>query len=168
MSKFVTVVNGRQTLESSVNVSTGPTDQGRVPELDVSGRLDQSMMPVGVGADVAIKPASETLSAGSYVNIWNDAGVAKVRKADGSVVGKEVHGFVLDSVVDGANAMVYFEGRNTQLTGLTPGARYYLSDTLPGSVTATPVTAAGHIHQYLGVAVSATEINFEVSEPITM
>ena len=168
MSKFVTVVNGRQTLESSVSVSTGPTSQGRVPELDAAGRLDQSMMPVGVGADVAIKPASETLSAGSYVNIWNDGGVAKVRKADASVVGKEAHGFILDSVVDGADAMVYFEGRNTQLTGLTPGARYYLSDTLPGGVTATPDTASGHIHQFLGVAVSTTEINFEASEPITM
>jgi hypothetical protein len=168
MSKFVTIVNGRQTLESSIDTSVGAASQGRIPELDASGRLDNSMMPVGIGADTTNKVASENLAAGNYVNIWNDAGVAKVRKADASVIGKECNGFVLEGAAEGAIAMIYFEGRNTQLTGLTPGARYYLSDTLPGGVTLVPVTAEGHIHQYLGVAVSDTEINFEATDAITM
>ncbi|RYF41284.1 MAG: hypothetical protein EOO27_46505, partial [Comamonadaceae bacterium] len=35
--------------------------------------------------------------------------------------GKEAHGFVLEAVANGAQANVYFEGTNTQVTGQTPG-----------------------------------------------
>ena len=51
---------------------------------------------------------------------------------------------------------------DTGLSSLTIGARYFLSDSVAGSVTATAVTAgAGKISQEVGVAVSATELSFE-------
>lgn len=68
----------------------------------------------------------------------------------------------------GQTALVYLEGRNTALTGLTAGTRYYLSADTPGAVTATPVTGAGKRHQFLGRALSATSISYEADDSITL
>jgi hypothetical protein len=123
------------------------------------------MMPTGIGADTTVIAASEALSAGDYVNIWDDAGTPKVRKADASTV-KPADGFVKDACSSGANATVYHEGANGQHTGLTGGARYFLSSTTPGGVTTTPPSASGSIVQFIGKATSATSINFEAAAPI--
>lgn len=132
------------------------------------GTLDPSVMPTGIGADVKNMPASEALAAGDVVNIWSDAGVVKARKADATAEGKEAHGFVKAAFAANAEAAVYFEGRITGLTGLTPGARQYLSAATPGAITGAAPNAAGNVVQWVGDAVSATELDFEKSEPITV
>ena len=139
-----------------------------VVKTKVDGTLDPAIMPTGIGADVKNMPASEALAAGDLVNIWNDAGTAKARKADATAEGKEAHGFVKAAVASAATAAVYFEGRITGLTGLTPGARMYLSASTPGALTATPPASAGNVIQWAGDAVSATEVDFEKSNPITV
>jgi hypothetical protein len=73
----------------------------------------------------------------------------------------------LTTVTSGNNVDVYFEGTNTQLTGLTGGAMYFLSTTA-GGVTSTAPSASGNVVQKLGRALSATEINFEPSDPIVL
>lgn len=130
------------------------------------GTLDPSVMPTGIGADVKNMPASETLAANSFVNVWNDAGTAKARNADATVEGKEVHGFVKAAVAANASAAVYFEGRVSGLTDLTPGTRMYLTTT-PGTASATAPTGSGNVVQLVGHAVSATEIDFEKANPVT-
>lgn len=155
------------TFLNAVAASAGVGDAAKLPVLDGSGRLDSTFMPVGIGADTASVVASEALSAGDFVNIWNDLSVPKVRKADATVEGKEAHGFVLDAFASAATAFVYLEGRNTQLTGLTPGARQYLSTTAGGR-TETPPATTGNVVQMLGNAVTATTLNFEPQEPITL
>lgn len=132
------------------------------------GTLDPSVMPTGIGADVKNMPASEALAAGDVVNIWSDAGVVKARKADATAEGKEAHGFVKAAVAPNAEAAVYFEGRITGLTGLTPGARQYLSAATPGAITGVAPNSPGNVVQWVGDAVSATELDFEKSEPITV
>ncbi|WP_243350874.1 hypothetical protein [Stenotrophomonas acidaminiphila] len=132
------------------------------------GTLDPSVMPTGIGADVKNMPASEALAAGDVVNIWSDAGVVKARKADATAEGKEAHGFVKAAFSSNAEAAVYFEGRITGLTGLTPGARQYLSAATPGAITDAAPTGTGNVVQWVGDAVSATELDFEKSEPITV
>jgi hypothetical protein len=138
--------------------SAGAGDAAKVVQLDGTGRIDTSMMPVGVAADVALVAASENLAAGDFVNIFNSSG-AKARKADATTAGKEAHGFVLGAVTSGNNATVYFEGTNTGVTGATPGP-VYLSATA-GLSTSTAPSSSGNVVQRLGVAVSATAINFE-------
>lgn len=138
--------------------SAGAGDAAKVVQLDGTGRIDTSMMPVGVAADVALVAASENLSAGDFVNIHNSTG-AKVRKADATTAGKEAHGFVLSAVTSGNNATVYFEGTNTGVTGATPGPVYLA--TSAGLSTSTAPSSSGNVVQRLGVAVSATAINFE-------
>lgn len=165
--KFLRNVSGRIKEIVATVVSAGAGNDGDIVALDSSGKLDVSVMPSGVGPQVKVLTTSENLSAGNIVNIWDDSGTATARKADATAEGKEAHGFVLASSTSGNNATVYLSGTITGLTSLTPGARYYLDDTA-GGVTSTPLTATGNVSQYVGSAISATEISFDVDEPITI
>jgi hypothetical protein len=109
--------------------------------------------------------ASEALAAGDFVNIYSSSG-AKCRKADASTAGKEAHGFVLASVESAANATVYFEGTNTQVTGQTPGP-VFLSAT-PGLATSTAPSSSGNVVQRIGFAIATTAINFQCQLPIVL
>lgn len=190
--RFLASVAGRIKMIATVATSAGATDADKIPStnasgvldptllnaattgankiplLDGSGRLDPSTMPTGIGQDAASIVASETIAAGALVNVWNNSGTPNVRNADGTAEGKEANGFVLAGVSASASATVFFEGRITGLTGLTPGARQYLSASTPGTATATAPTTAGNVVQYIGVAVSASSIDFEASNPITV
>src|SRR4051812_31243860 len=108
--KFLTQVGGALAEVIANQSSAGAGDAGKAVALDATGRIDNSMMPVGISADTQVVTASEALSDGDYVNIWDSAGTFKVRKADASAAGKEAHGFVLASALSGAAATVYFEG----------------------------------------------------------
>jgi hypothetical protein len=165
--KYIYNNQGTLTEREAKDSSAGAGDAGKIVALDSTGRLSSTMMPVGMGADTKTITASENLNAGNFVNIWNDAGTVKVRKADATTAGKEANGFVLNTVTAGSAVEVYFEGTNTQLTGLTGGAMYFLSTTA-GGVTSTAPSASGNIVQKLGRALSDTEINFEPSDPIVL
>lgn len=147
------------------NTSAGAGDAGKLAALDASGRLDITMMPVGIGADTVTITTSEALSAGDFVNVWNSTG-AKVRKADATTAGKHAMGFVLSAFGSGAAAQVYFEGSNTAVSGQTPGDVFLA--TTAGGATSTAPSAAGNIVQPIGVATSATSINFQYNRPITL
>ena len=163
--KFLRLVAGVLTEIAATVTSSGASSDGDLVALDSSGRLDNSVMPVGIGADTKTIAASEALAAGDWVNVWNSTG-AKVRKADATTAGKEAHGFVLSAVSSGANALVYFEGTNTQVTGQTPGPVFL--QTTAGTGGATIPSASGNVVQNLGVAVSATEVNFERGTPVVL
>ena len=159
--KFLNLESGKKKLDQAINASTGAGDASKIIRTDSTGRIDSSLLPVGIGADTLSIEASETLAAGDFVNIFDDSGTAKVRKAD-ATNGRDANGFILSGVTSGNNVDVYFEGTNTQLSGMTIGARQYLDAT--GSVTETPNTTSGKIHQYLGKASSATELNVEIAD----
>lgn len=159
--------SGITTEKNFVVQSTGTASAGEGVGLDNSGRLDPSVMPVGIGANTTIAPATEALASGDWVNFWLNGTTLSVRKADASAgYGKKADGFVLSAVASGQNATVYKGGDNTALTGLTAGTVYYLSASTPGGVSATPATATGQIWQPVGKAISATAISFQRTEPI--
>lgn len=160
--KYFTLIAGRDSLVSATQTSAGAANADEIVALDASGRLDSTLMPVGFGADTKIILASEALSAGSYVNIFDNAGTANCRLADNSN-DRPAHGFVLTAVLIAANATVYFEGPNSALSGLVAGQRRYLGTA--GTNTATPLAVAG-LHQFLGVAISATEINTDIDDEV--
>ena len=165
-NKYIKQSSGNLVEEAAIQTSAGAGDAGKIPALDAAGRLDNSMMPAGIGADTAAITASENLAAGDFVNIWNDGGTPKARKADATTAGKEAHGFVLASASAAASATVYFEGPNTGVTGQTAGP-VFLSTTA-GVATATAPSGTGNIVQRIGVATAATSINFEMGQPITL
>ena len=164
--KFLRLIGGVITEVFGVQTSAGAGNAGDLVSLDDTGRIDNSMMPVGIGADTAVIDASEGLAAGDWINVWNDGGAAKVRKADATTAGKEVNGFVLAAVTSGNPATVYFEGTNTQVSGQTPGPVYL--QTTAGTGGSTIPSASGNVVQQIGVAVSATAVNFERNTPVVL
>lgn len=165
--KYIRNNSGTLTETEATVSSAGAANAGDIVALDSSGRLDTTMMPVGIGADTATLAASENLAAGDFINVFNDGGTAKVRKADASTSGKYAHGFVLSAVTAPANALVYFEGPNTAVTSATPG-EVFLSATVAGGFTSTAPTGTGQVVQKIGIATSATNINFEWLQPIVL
>ncbi len=160
MAKYFANVGGRVTEIPTISTSVGAPDADKIVALNSAGQFDITLMPTGIGPDVATMPASESLSAGDYVNVWNDSGTVKARKADATTAGKEANGFVLAAFTSGQSAAVYLDGSNTGVTGLTPGARYYLSASAPGQATATAPSGSGNVVQFLGIAVSASSLSF--------
>lgn len=160
MAKYLMqdTATGRQKEVQAETVGGSGAAANEIPQLDANGRIPATMMPTGIAADTEVITASEALAAGDFVNVHNSAG-AKVRKADATTVGKEAHGFVLSAVANGAAATVYFEGANDQVSSQTPGTVFLA--TTAGQAVAVPPSAAGNVQQSLGVAVSATKINFE-------
>lgn len=163
--KFLRLIAGVLTEVFGVQSSAGAGNAGDIVSLDDTGRIDATMMPVGIGAETKQITASEALAAGDWVNVWNSTG-AKVRKADATTAGKKAMGFVLAAVGNGAVATVYLHGINTQVTGQTPG-EVFLQITA-GLGGATVPSASGNVVQSIGTALSATEVSFEPKDPVTL
>jgi hypothetical protein len=144
----------------------GGGDGQKLAALDVNGKWPVAMMPTGIGADTVVVAASETLAAGDFINLWNDGGTIKARKADATSSGKEAHGFVKDAVTATQNATVYREGNNGAVTGQTVG-QHFLSTTAGQSTTTVP-TGSGNIVQCIGFATVATNINVEFGQPVEL
>ncbi len=72
----------------------------------------------------------------------------------------------VQSATSGNPATAYFEGTNTQVTGQTPGP-VYLQTTAGAGGTTIPSASGNVVHQ-IGVAVSATAVNFERGAPVTL
>lgn len=160
--KYLYLNNGVPTERVGTVSSTGVNEAGDSVALDTNGRLNESVMPTGIGADTIAIVASENLAGGDFVNIFDDGGTPSARKAD-AATGKEAHGFVLDAVTLGGTATVYFEGNNDSVTGATVG-RVFLSAGTSGAFTSTPPTGSGNIVQVVGVATSPTNINVELGQ----
>lgn len=167
MSKYLerNATSGQVTEVQPITISAGAGDATKVPQTDATGRLDSSLMPVGITPDVFTSTASGALSAGDAVYLTSGSLIAR---ASAAVAGNPAIGFVLAASLAAAAATIYFEGRNTAVTGLTPGARYYLSDSTPGGLTTTPVTGAGKLHQYVGTAITATSLSWEPDDAIVL
>lgn len=161
---FIRTVAGRLTEILGITTSAGAGNDGDIPALDSTGRLDVSFMPVGIAPEVVTCTTSENLSSGNWVNLYLATGVLTARKADATAAGKEAKGFVLASSTSGNDAVVYLEGSNTGVSGLTIGTEYWLHTTA-GSQTATVPAATGNVQQPLGIATAATVVNFIQSTP---
>lgn len=165
--KFLRNSSGQIVEVLGVVVSAGAANDGDIPALDSTGKLDLTVMPVGIGPDAEEIYATEALSAGDLVNIWYNVGETRVecRKADCSN-GRRAHGFVLDAVDADATALVYKDATNTSKSGLTAGTIYYLST--GGAVTDTAPSTNGYISQEVGYATTTTALAFEPQQPITI
>lgn len=160
MAKYLNSEDGHDVQKETIQTSAGAADADKMVSTDAAGKLDLSVMPVGIAPDTVTLEASEALGAGDLVNLWSDAGTMKVRLADASAVGKEAHGFVIAAVAAAADAVVYQDGSNAQVTGLTPGQQW-LSNTTPGGCVSAAPSGAGEVVQKVGVAASATLLSFE-------
>lgn len=150
---------GTPTGREATVVSTGAAEAGDIVALDGTGRLDITVMPLGVTAETTVCVAVEAIAQGEWVNLYLNGAVLNARLSDANN-GRPINGFVNANVILGGNATVYrISNKNSNCAGLTIGSKYYASET-PGAITATPPSDAGDIIQYIGVAETATEIVF--------
>jgi hypothetical protein len=99
--------------------------------------------------------ASETLASGDIVNIFSGG----VRKASSTDITKQAHGFVTASYSATNPVVVFYSGLLTGTSGLTAGARYFLSAS--GTESPTAPTLTGQLSQEIGVAISTTALLFQ-------
>lgn len=144
----------------------GGGSANKIAALDATGRFDPTMMPTGIGAETASIECTENVAAGDLVNIYENNGAIRVRRADSSSAATYANGFVQGAFTSGQNATVFFSGIISGLSGLTPG-KAFLGNTA-GSSTHLAPTAAGNIVQKVGVALTADTLYFAPQEPILL
>lgn len=155
--KFLAVNAGIATQTQGATVG-GSASAYEIPLCDVNGLLPLSFMPTGVGPDTSQMVASEALSAGAMVNVWSNSGTQNARNADNSSTSKITTGVVIAAVASAGTATVYYSGILNGLSGLTPGATYFLG--AAGAITLAPPTSSGTVTQIVGTAISATQLQF--------
>ena len=163
-NKYIAITGTRQGEVAATQVSAGAANANQIVALGPQGVLDQTVMPPGIGPDVQVLPATEALAAGAYINIWSNAGVFSMRNADGSTQGKQADGFVLSNVASGASGTAYLSGINNAVSGQVPGLVFLGSTAGQGSPT--PPSSAASTFQQIGLALSATSVQFDPQEPI--
>ncbi len=115
---------------------------------------------------------SETYTAGEAISARDLVYVSAsgtVMKADANTESKAAVGFAPSSISNGATGTIIFnDGKITGFTGLTAGARYFLSNTTTGGVSLWSGLTYGSndIQQQIGVAESTTVIRFSAGPTI--
>lgn len=100
--------------------------------------------------------AGEALSYGNFINLYNDAGTLKARKANAtSGIARRAHGFcsTVGGTSVGSRGEVILKSGILSIAGVSPGQELYLSTTA-GLATGSPATGAGQTEQHLGVGVA--------------
>lgn len=138
------------------NPFTGHLDFVRDPEIDENTFEFKSNIETSVDLD-----------SGTFVNIYIDGGIPKLRKSDMTVTfpsNRAADGFVKVGGTAGDIVTVHFMGINEALSGLVIGQMYFIST--DGLITGTPPTTAGYILQPIGKAISTTSLYFERADPV--
>lgn len=105
--------------------------------------------------------ASENIAFGAAISLHNVAGVLNVRNANATNNTKACDGFCTTTggILAAAAGEVMLHSGITTIAGLVVGTRYYLS-TVNGLVSNAAAVAAGNIEQYLGIAITTTQLFF--------
>lgn len=106
-------------------------------------------------------PAAEAIAAGAPVNLVY-SGLLMIQNANATDGTKPADGFCSQTggiAIGATGEIILSDGVVTGLSGLTPGARYYLG-TAAGTYTSVAPVAAGNLQQFLGIALNATTLRF--------
>lgn len=118
--------------------------------------------------------AGEDLDPFDLINIYDDAGTSKARKADANDPTMPARAFVVEaasaggSLVGGQHVRLFFGGNLITRTSGSPwtaGDVLYLSASSPGRITGTPPAGTGDIVQIIGTAIDGDTAIFEPDEP---
>lgn len=108
--------------------------------------------------------ASEVITYGQMVSFFNDAGTLKIRLANATDNTRAAVGYcnVVAGVAIGQMGEFILGTGVPLFAGMTIGAHYWLA-TVNGNIANAPAIAVGNIEQYVGVAISATELNCTIA-----
>ena len=175
-TKVLTLNTDGSLLEIAPDLTSGgASSSGHIPALDANGKLNVSFMPTGIGGDTLTATATETITVGSFVNIYNNGGVLSVRNAIAADNTKPANGFVLTGYTSTQAALVYLQGADNLIAlgtfiAANVGTKVFLSPTVAGGCQIAIPTTTGQIAQVLGtietvaatVTVNFTETPFTV------
>lgn len=131
---------------------------------DISTAVSYTYTPTGVVAasqgSSGTAKATGALAAGDMVNLLTSGGVLSMEKSDATDTTKPADAFVKAAVLSGAIAPFFVSGQiNDDVSGLTPGGSYYLA--VGGGLAPAPPVVSGQGIQFVGKALSATELLFQ-------
>lgn len=176
---------------SSISDVSGEVDALRVPSL-TSGNAPTAS-PTAAGSGFLVESGGSLYVWNDSLSSWNNLGIADAAESlenDDYVAGEnltsghavyisaadtvsrgladavatsEVIGFANGAVTSGGAVSLVTAGRLAAFSGLTAGARYYLSPSSAGDITTTVPTGAGEVVMLVGYAKNATtlEIQFQ-------
>jgi len=100
---------------------------------------------------------------GQLIGVWTNNSRAEARLANASTTPIFAVGICVmyNGVAAGATGTVQLKGIIPGLSGLTPGAIYYLSDTGNGNITTVKPVGAGKIVQIVGWALDTNNLWFD-------
>lgn len=104
---------------------------------------------------------SEALSAGDMVNVFDDNGTQKIRKAVSTDTAKFCCGYVREAAAVGDEVTMFVWGIVTGYSGLTPGMPYYLSSTTPGGIQ--KANPNSNFSQLVGFAIANDTLYFNAA-----
>jgi hypothetical protein len=106
--------------------------------------------------------ATETISQGALISLTSNIGVLSVRNANATDNTRHCDGYCsqIGGIAAGAvGEVILNDGMITNLTGLVPGTRYYMSTT-NGQVTSVAPSGGSTVVQYVGIAITANALRF--------
>lgn len=168
MAKYFDWITGKATLVLPVTTSAGAGDATKMAQLDSNGKWDQSLMPAGLTPDQKTANANGAISARDLCYVEAAGTIARASAASG---GFESIGWATAAALSGAPVTIQMEGIIAGLSGLTPGSAYYLSDVTPGALMIAPgptTSLTGKLGQFIGTALSATELTFEPERAVVL
>ncbi len=144
-------------------LQAGDTLDASVSEVDVASKVNGNAGALVIGTPVYVKAngdmdkgqanASATIQLlGLVKDVSVAAGVPGVVQTDGILVATTVE---WDAVAGTTG-------------GLSPGTVYYLDPATPGKITATPPSSVGQYVVRIGLALSTTELDISIRDPIKL
>lgn len=160
-NKYISIVGDHEQEVLPAVVSAGAPDANKIVALDSTGHLDASVLPSGITPDQKAGTSNGTITAKDICYIETAGTITRASAAAGTP--HAGLGWALTSVATGQPIVIQLQGIIAGLSALTPGARYFLSNVTPGGIIigSSAPAATGELWQYIGTALSATELQFE-------
>lgn len=152
----------RYTLPKATDCKLGGVMVGDGLVVDSSGKISVDANYT----NTLVVLAAEDIPANSFVNIFSDSGVPKVRLASAVSVDYAAYGFVTENWLTDDSATVYLQGKN-DIDGVVPIGTLFLS-TVPGGFTDIPPVGAGNIVQKLGYSFCGCAIQTDIGSTVEL
>lgn len=159
--QLVPIYNALQRLQRAMTDFAGIDQQP--PEFWNQLAPDNTLFPQN--AHRLYVPASEAISFGALVNLYNNAGALNARNANATNNTRPCYGYLSEAggtAGAGAYTEVIVISGLIATSGLTPGTRYFLA-TSNGQITSAAPVAAGNVEQVVGIALGADHFLFQPS-----
>jgi hypothetical protein len=144
-------------------LQSGDTVSGLLASQTTTSLTNGEATAVTVGMCVYVSAANTALKARA-----NAAGTSKAfgLVGDSTVAASATANIVTDGIVTATTTQ--WDALTGQTGGLTAGGDYWLSSTLAGGLTATPVVTTGQYSVYVGRAISTTDIELTIGQRILL